>query len=34
MELCIAGDFRGNVLIWDGKAAETLAPKALVTLAR
>ncbi len=27
--LCIAGDFQGSLLIWDGKGSVTLSPKAL-----
>ena len=33
-KLCIAGDFQGRLLIWDGKATATLSPQALVTAAR
>ncbi|MDR3703847.1 MAG: hypothetical protein P4L56_29630 [Candidatus Sulfopaludibacter sp.] len=32
--LCIAGDFQGRLLIWDGNGMVTLSPKALVTAAR
>jgi WD40 repeat protein len=32
--LCIAGDFQGRLLIWDGKGSVTLSPHALVTAAR
>lgn len=33
-KLCIAGDFQGRVIIWDGKASMTLGPQALVTASR
>jgi WD40 repeat protein len=33
-KLCLAGDFQGRLLIWDGKGLVTLSPQALVTAAR